>query len=516
MKNKIIYILVIIGNICFTSCSDDFLNLFPKTNLTEKTFYKTESHFDLALVGLYTPLRGMINAGLYMDEMRSDNTFYRYYGPARGPANWVEDIIQWMDHAQTTVTNQRYYDDYSGISRANTILSRIKDSELSEEAKNRITGETYFLRAFYYFDLVTHFGGVPLYIEEVLNEETAYLPRASEVEVYDQIIIDLLNAIPKLPVAKTFPQSGRVTQGAAKMLLAKAYMSKPTRDYPKAESELRDITNMNYSLLDNYADCFDPANKNHRESIFEIQFKEGDYGQQSTFLYTMLPKTSNTGVATGVSVNNIPEGGWNVPNQELIDSYEDGDLRLPASVKVMEGSLNGGHIYYDPITYLAIKDIGNYIPESDKVYYYFISKFLHGPYNQPLNCDDNWPIFRYADVLLLLAESLVEQNKNGEALPFLNEVRQRAGLPKLSEATKENVINERRHELAFENHRMTDLIRTGKAIEVMTAYGNRMLNEFDFVPKTAFSNINYRLIFPIPFREMQINKELVQNPGYSY
>ncbi|MEX2335774.1 MAG: RagB/SusD family nutrient uptake outer membrane protein [Fulvivirga sp.] len=512
MKTKIIYIVICV--ICFSSCSDDFLNLSPETNLTAAAFFETESHFDLALIGVYSQLRGIVTPGHYMDEMRSDNTFFRYYSPNRGPANWVEDIIQWTDQSQTTVVNNRYYANYQGISRANTLLSQIENAEISEEAKSRITGETLFLRAFFYFDLVTHYGGVPLYMEEVLDETSAYEPRVSAEEVYSQIISDLQNAIPKLTVATTFPQSGRASQGAAKLLLAKAFMSKPTREYANAESELRDITNMQYSLLDNYADCFDTGNKNHRESIFEIQYQEGDDGQQSAFIYDMLPKTPNTEIATGIVANNVVAGGWNVPNQELIDSYEEGDLRLGASIKIIEGTMNGGNIFNDPVTYLAIREVGTYTPEPDKVYFPFISKYLNGPYNRPFNTGENWPVFRYADALLLLAECLVEQGNPGEALQFVNAVRNRAGLSNLSEVTLDIVLEERRHELAFENHRWTDLIRTGKAIEVMTEYGSRMKSRYDFLPENSFNISEQRLIYALPFRETQINPTLEQNPGY--
>jgi hypothetical protein len=513
MKKNILYYLIL-GILLLNSCSDEFLKISPETNLTDAAFFKTESHFNLALVGAYEPLRGLVYPGLYMDEMRSDNTFFRYYAPDRGPANWVEDIIQWTDQSQTTAVNNRYYTNYSGISRTNAILSRIENADISDEAKKSILGETLFLRAFYYFDLATHYGGVPLYLEEVLNEETSYQPRSTTEEVYNQIIKDLEAAIPNLPIATSFPQSGRATKGAAKMLLAKTYMSKPSREYSLAESELRDIIGMNYDLLDNYADVFDPINKNHKESIFDIQYKEGDDGQQSNFIYYMFPKTPNTGILTGINVNNTSLGGWNVPNQEFIDSYEEDDLRLPASIKIIEGTLNGGDPYFDPVICLAIKDVGDYTPEPDKVYYPFISKYLHGPYSRPNNTGENWPVFRYADALLLLAENLVQQNKNEEALPFLNEVRDRAGLPDLDEATLDNVLNERRHELAFENHRWTDLIRTGKAIEVMSAYGQRMKNLYDFLPANSFNVTEQRLVYPIPYRETQINPALGQNTGY--
>ncbi|MGI6048031.1 MAG: RagB/SusD family nutrient uptake outer membrane protein [Petrimonas sp.] len=509
---KLIYYLI--GIFLLNSCSDDFLKISPETSITEGTFFKNESHFNLAVVAAYEPLRGIVYPGLYMDEMRSDNTFFRYYAPDRGPANWVEDIIQWTDQSQTTAVNNRYYSNYTGIYRTNTILSRLEKTDLTDEIKNRISGETLFLRAFYYFDLVTHYGGVPLYLEEVTDEESSYKSRATSEEVYNQIINDLKNAIPNLSVPTTFPQSGRATKGAAKMLLAKAYMSKTSREYTLAESELRDILKMNYGLLDNYTDVFDPVKKNHKESIFEIQFKEGPDGQQSNFIYYMLPKTANTAIITGLSVNNTSLGGWNVPNQEFIDSYEEGDLRLPASIKIIEGTLNGGDPYFDPIVCLAIKDVGKYVPQPDKVYYPYVSKFVHGPYSTPNNTGENWPVFRFADVLLLLAENLVQQGKADEALPLVNRVRNRAGLSNLTKVTLDDVLNERRHELAFENHRWTDLIRTGKVIEIMTEYGQRMKQKHDFLPANSFNITENRLIYPIPYRETQINPDLQQNPGY--
>src|SRR5690606_4569063 len=137
-----------------------------------------------------------------------------------------------------------------------------------------------------------------------------------------------------------------------------------------------------------------------------------------------------------------------------------------------------------------------------------VAKFLHGPYTRPFNTGQNWPVFRYADALLLLAESLVAQGKNNEALPYVNAVRNRAGLDDLSAVEMDDVLLERRHELAFENHRWTDLIRTGKAIEVMTPYGAAAKENYDFLPATSFNITERRLIYAIPFRETQINPNL--------
>ena len=115
---------------------------------------------------------------------------------------------------------------------------------------------------------------------------------------------------------------------------------------------------------------------------------------------------------------------------------------------------------------------------------------------------------------MLLAENLVQQGKASEALPLVNRVRNRAGLSSLTEVTLDDVLNERRHELAFENHRWTDLIRTGKVIGIMTEYGQKMKQKYDFLPENSYNITENRLIYPIPYRETQVNPDLQQNPGY--
>ncbi|MCE7062275.1 RagB/SusD family nutrient uptake outer membrane protein [Dyadobacter sp. CY343] len=511
MKIKFTYMLA--AAIGLSSCSDEFLDLAPPTTLSSATYFKTEEHFNQALNSAYERTRQIATSGIFMDEMRSDNTFFTYYPGDRGPYLSTEVLSQFLDDQNTgSYVSARYDACYSGISRVNTIVSRIDDIELSPESRNRILGEAYFLRAFYYFDLVKNFGGVPLHLSEVSAEGEAFLPRNSVEEVYAQIIEDLSVAIPLLPVASTFPQSGRATKGAGKMLLACVYMTKPTREYAKAEVELTDITKMNYSLLPTYAAVFNPNNKNNSESIFEVQYQEGDAGQQSFFNWRFIPKTSNSEVLMGVRGNNYAgdfSGGWNVPTQEMVNSYETGDTRLEASVAVVEGRMES-----DLFTTESVKSIVGYKPAAGKTHYYMVKKYLHGPYSREFNTDENWPVYRYSGALLLLAECLVEQGKATQALPHLNAVRRRAGLPALTQATKLNVSNEMRHELAFENHRYQDLIRTGQAIDVLTKKGQQMKALYGFLLPSAFNVTQNRLIFAIPFRELQVNNQLVQNPGY--
>ncbi len=116
--------------------------------------------------------------------------------------------------------------------------------------------------------------------------------------------------------------------------------------------------------------------------------------------------------------------------------------------------------------------------------------------------------------MLLLSECLVNQGKYGETLPYINQVRNRAGLPSLTSVTAEDVANERKHELAFENHRWYDLLRTGKALEVMREHAVYIKNFDPELPDRTYNIKQEYLLYPIPYRELQINTELEQNPGY--
>src|SRR5690606_661481 len=292
IMKKITYLTVSI--LALSSCSDSFLDLVPPTSLSSASFYQTVDQFDQATAAAYTNLRGIAFMGIFMDEMRSDNTFYTRYAADRGTSTSAEAYPEFRDNSLTSQEpnspGNRYGNAYQGISKVNTILTRLESASIAEEDKNRIAGEALFLRAFYYYDLVQHFGAVPLQLTEITATEEAFLPQSTVAEVYAQIIVDLNAAIPLLPVPASFPQSGRATRGAAKMLLAYAYMSKPEREYEKATAELIDITGMGYGLMDSYADVFDPAYKNNKESIFEVQYKQGNEGQQSDFIWRFIPK----------------------------------------------------------------------------------------------------------------------------------------------------------------------------------------------------------------------------------
>lgn len=504
---RLIYIYIVA--LLFNSCSSDFLDLGPQHYGNETNFFKTEDHFDQAINGVYEALRGVHGFyGTLMSEMRSDNTHYTRYEADRSQHQY-EEAVDFTNDALNTMTDDMYYNCYLGISRANSVLDRIEGTPFSEDFKNHIIGQARFLRAYFYFQLVQYYGGVPLYLHEVKGVEDSFLPRSSVEDVYTTIINDALDAVSKLPVVK-FPQDGSATQGAARMLLAYSLISQPNKDYAGAEAQLKEILKMGYELLPDYGSIYEPSNKNHKESLFEIQYQQGDQGQQSDWLYYFIPRMTEGEIITGVAGSNtISLGGWNVPTQEMLDSYEPGDLRVNPSVAVAAGHNDEyDRFVCDKVFNVSDSGINDY-----PVFYYFINKYRH-PHIKIKNTDDNWPVYRYSDVLLLLAECLVEQGRAGEATPYVNQVRQRAGLNPLTNVDTESVANERRHELAFEGHRWFDLLRTGEAIEVMNEYGKRMKALYPYLTDRTYQVTKEKLLFPIPFREIQINSQLEQNTGY--
>jgi starch-binding outer membrane protein, SusD/RagB family len=515
--NKIFLIAVLACTVI--SCKKDFIELSPEDQIAEAKFYKTEAQFRMALAAAYTPLRDLMTNDFYTGEMRSDNTHYQYYQINRGTAYVMrEAIADFTDEPTNDYTNAVYFHCFKGISRANIILDRIDGGTLSDAAKNDIVGQAKFLRAFNFFKLVRYFGGVPLFIHEVKEAEESFLPRSSADEVYAQIIDDAKDAIAKLanPAFVANKQSGQATKGAATMLLAEVYMIQ--KKYADAETLLTSLAGMGYDLLPRYADVFSTANKNSKESIFEVQYLEGlQGGQQSQFIYLFLPRSSNDSLITGVRTDNSGIGGWNTPTQDLISAYEAGDTRKDASIAVAEGTYNSSNIF----TFSANKSIINYTAPAGKVGVPYIKKYLN-PHSNPANTNDNWPVYRYADALLLLAEAKNLQGKSGEALIPLNKVRARAfgnatnNITTADPAALTDIIaRERRVELAFENHRWHDLVRTGKAIEVMNAFGVKQKQLYSYLsPATYQVNAN-RLLYPIPQSERELNVDLTQNDGYA-
>jgi hypothetical protein len=486
---------ILIGSLVLglSSC-EDFLELPSETNLTSATFFKSQNDFVKAVNGAYAPLRGLYASGAnaatgswLMGEMHSDNTRYKYNPNFRATID-QENIADFTVIPTNSAALNKYRGYYSVIARTNQILSTIDGVDFDAAVKSNLKGQALFLRAFSYFDLVQYFGKVPLHLEPSTSLNDVALPLAEVSDIYAQIISDATEAASLLP-DKSVQEPGRATSGAAKTLLGNVHVV--LQNWSAAETVLKEVVNSGkYALVSDYANVFMTNNKNNSESVFEIQYRQGQDGYSSNFVYSFFPMPitapeltatlAKYGVAPA-AVNGLVQEGYNIPSPEIIAAYEVGDERKAASI----GTATAGGVDYP-----------------------FILKYLH-PHTTAALTDDNWPVYRYAEVLLLLAEALDEQGKSTEALPFLNEVRDRAGLDDIVATTglRDIIFKERRVELAFENKRWLDLVRTGRAVDVMTTFGASVKanpQAYYFPPgqqpvPAAFTNID--LLFPLPADE---------------
>jgi tetratricopeptide (TPR) repeat protein len=500
MSNPSKYIIAFLISIGLLSagCKKDFLNQSPEATLTGANFWKTESDLKQGVVGAYRSLRDM---GLFsywlFGEMRSDNTTFQYNAPQRGQEN-REFVDEFLLSSDNTLLQDFWQQSYVGIARCNDVLGNESRIAMSDQARNQAIGEVKLLRAFHYFNLVRQFGGVPLRLQTVTSPgEAKSTGRASTEEIYNQIIADLNDAAAKLPATYGAADKGRVTSGTANALLGEVYLTQ--KKYTEALTALRKVTG--YSLVPTYAAVFQPGNKNNSESVFEIQYLGSDPNLASNFMYQFAPFDSGTSVTNDPGTNLSFGSGWNTPTADLINSYEAGDVRK--TVSLAEGfTINGA--------YRAVP---------------YITKYNHG-FNQPGQTNVNFPIIRYADVMLEIAECLNEQGfaAGGEAFTLLNQIRARAGLaPKTAgnanptlnvpdqASMRAAIMQERKVELAFENHRWYDLVRTGTAVDVMNAHGRREVAKNPQYPAGAYTVTTNKLLLPIPQREVTLD-QLPQNP----
>ena len=310
--------------------------------------------------------------------------------------------------------------------------------------------------------MVRIYGDVPLVTIETTDPYDFFgRGRTSINEVYAQIELDLTEAISILPTEGS--DSSRATKGAAQALLGKVYLTR--QNYGAAQSQFNAMIN-SYALVPDVADIFGEDNENNSEVIFAVQYTAGLDGDREGS--NALQQFTPSGTVSGAK-------GHNLPNEELLDLYEEADLRFDAYYTLYPGS----PLYYT--NKLTLND------------------------SRPQDGGSDWIVLRYSDIVLALAE--VENELSGgssTAITLLNSIRIRAGLP-VTTATSQSDLRdaialERRLELALEGQRWFDLLRTDKAIEVMTANG-----------KTIPAN---DLLMPIPQNQLDTDPTLGQNPGY--
>lgn len=367
---------------------------------------------------------------------------------------------------------------YKTIGRASLAIEYTQDYSMSNEnLRARLIGESKFIRALNYFWLVRSFGDVPIQDAENLASLSIRVPVA---EVYAYIEQDLNDAIAALPLKSQYTSSdlGRATKGAAQSLLAKVYL------YQEKWQEAADMANTvissgEYELEPDYATVWRESTENGSESIFEIQAR-GEIIQHGIQQY------SQTQGARG------PSGwgwGFNTPSENLLNAFneENDSIRRDATIIFRGETLFDGRVI----------DPGVENPRYNEKAY---SRDNAGDGDG----DKNMRVLRFAEVLLIQAEALNELGQSAAALVPLNRVRGRVSLPEVTltdqGALRLAIYKERRLELAMEHDRWFDLLRTGRAAEIMTALG------LPFEPKHE--------LFPIPNDQLIQTPDMMQNPGW--
>jgi hypothetical protein len=507
-----IYILILLAIAGMTSCHDE-LNVDPHTFVSDDIYYKTESQIKSGVNGIYNKLQDLYNGGdgsLYaITEMRADNTDYQYYDLDRG-IQQREEINDFLMTATNLYSRYTWDNLYNAIQQANVLIDHIGDATISDpKVKAQYEGEARFIRALLYFHLVRLYGEVPLRDKATTGPKDAFTAQKASVEqLYAFILEDVSFAVNNLPAKYTGADLGRATQGAALTLQGEIYLTR--KDYQNAITSLNKVASLGYELMADYADIFSPSNKNNSESVFEIQYSSAQ-NRASNYIYSWGPRRGRADLIGIGGSGDI--SGSNSPTSDIINAYEPGDKRKEASIA-----------YWVSVENSAYQE--SFGPDLDSAV--FINKFYHaGTYTIDGRADENWPVYRYAYVKLLLAEALNEAGQGENALPLLNEVRRRAGLDNITgtdqASLREAIFKEQRVEVAFENHRWYQLLRTGRAIEIMTVHGEaekaRMranaakLNQVCHLSDVSFDIQPYKLLLPIPERECRLNG-FDNNPGW--
>ena len=478
-------------------CSD-FLEEPDRSNFTIENYFTKPEHAESVVNAIYESLRpvtgGGFNGAPWMMLEFATGVANTELGQAKNSIN-VRNLVNNSDneYGQTYWTSH-----YRGISNANLAIAEIPGITMDETLKNKYLGEARFLRAYYYYNLVRIFGRVPLITKVVdLNSPDLYPKPAEPEAIYNQIVEDLTTAESSgLPYTD---RNGRVSLGAIKSMLARVYLTmagyplqKGTPYFQLAADKANEvITSTQFNLFPLYDDLHAVAKKNTVEHIFMVQFAA-----------SILPSGWQTSIIPynqGISAYS-DETGAIFSNKEFVESYETGDRRALEK-----------QFYYKTYTLSSNRsttvDLGGY---------YIYKHFDTDAHLTTTSSGLNWPLIRFAEVLLIYAEASNEvSGPTAAAYDAVKRIRDRATLPVLSGLTKdqfrEAVWKERWHELSFENITWFDMARLRKAFNVTTkTFENFVGHKFSYGPVLQEKD----LLFPIPTAEIRENKNLTQNSGY--
>jgi hypothetical protein len=506
MRKYCIIFLVSLSLFFLDSCKKNFLTVPPEGQVTPSGYYSSPARATELVNAIYNNLLQWDESTfswLGITSIASDDADK---GSVSGDTGTDKNLLDDYTYTSTDFScNEIWVANYRGITRANRALSILPSVAIDSKLKYRLIAEAKFLRALYYWRLERVFGGVPLITKVVDPTNQASVDsvqtRATVTQVYNQIISDWTYAADTLPERSGYAASdlGRATKGAAEGFLSKVYMY--LKDWQKAyDYSGMVISSGQYHLASDYAKIFRQAGDNGPGSLFEIQAVGGPV---------------NLGVQ-GYEVCQAVRGqfgwGFNVPSQSLEDSYEctDGlpigqsplydpnnpsknrDPRLAATI------IFPGDTMWDGTVIISNPPNPRYNKKA------YISRTMETFDGNDWESNKHVHLLRYADILLVHAEAANELGKTTEALQYLNMVRARVNMPAVTTTQQDNlrmaIWHERRWELGMERDRLFDLIREGRAAQVLGPLGFT-------APKND--------LFPIPQTQIDLSKGLLtQNPGY--
>jgi hypothetical protein len=479
------------------SCNKDFLEKAPIVGVTEENFYRTAADAVAAVNAAYAPLQFQISpAGhfrWFWGDIMSDDAVKG--GSGDNDVNSLLQLETFRGPTNTDLLESEWGANYEGIYRANVVLEKVPPIAMDEKLKARILGEAKFIRAWNFYNLAAMFGGVPL-ADHVLAPSEYNMTRSSANQVWDLVETDLREATEVLWKRSDYPLAdlGRITKGTAQALLVKTLLWR--QKWAEAKTVVEAIISSNeYQLVNNYAEIFTEDGENNTESVFEIQYMNasgGNWGKNN----------ANEGSFTNVfqrARGQFAGFGFNIPTQDFVDEFfKEGfeDPRLKSTVFRVGDAMGDRGIF-------TIDATGG-IPYQYYAKKYFISKSEDAPFGDPSpNGGSNDRVIRFSDVLLMHAEAAYHTGDEAGAKVSLNKVRSRVNIPNISAtgpALLDAIYRERRLELGLEAHRFFDLVRTGRAPQVLSSIGFRT---------------GVHELFPIPQSQIQAtNGALTQNPGY--
>ncbi len=489
-------ILVLPAIVCSLFSCRDFLTENPQNTVSQNNYYQTEQDAIAAVNAIYSYL-GSYNldfggpfpgntAGAYHStfwvttELASDNMMNNQLGAIDN-----DQLAGFSYNAENANLMEIWRVHYKIIFVANMAISRIPAIEMNEVTKKRLINEAKFLRGLMYFNLVRIFGNVPMLTGESNPLEPE--PATGEV-VYTQIVQDLTDAS-DLPEDGEI-QEGRATRGAARALLAKVYLTR--KDYNNAALEAKKVIDSKvYDLWESYEQVFKLANRGGKEAVFSVGFGDGggtiSFWEVGQFNVRLLPVALST---VRERVSNTQ--GWQIVTKDLYDSYLPADKRKAVTYMTSVTGDDGTETQLDHI---------------------YIKKYWDEQADPTAGGSVNdFPVIRYADVLLIYAEAQAELNDFAAANQYLNLVKSRAGLAPVNitaiEPFREAILDERRKEFIGEGHRWFDLVRMNKLNEKV-----HKAKDAEYNTPIPVLDQNY-LVFPIPQSERDVNPNLPQNPGF--